>query len=61
MIFFNFFSTKTSNIISEFNDDFSEDSFEVLHISVGQKIKILENNFQFQLFLTTNNRENQFF
>ena len=34
---------KTSNIISKLNDDFSEDYFEVLHIFVGQKIKILDN------------------
>ena len=37
----------TSNIISELNDDFSEDFFEVLHIFVGQKIKILENHPDF--------------
>ena len=43
MFFFAFFYKNTSNIISELNDDFSEDFFEVLHISVGQKIKILEN------------------
>ena len=41
---------KTSNIISKFNDDFSEDFFEVLHISVGQKIKILENRPDFLTF-----------
>ena len=28
--FFHFYSKKTSNIISKFNDDFSEDFFEVL-------------------------------
>ena len=38
------------NIISEFNDDFSEDFFEVLHILVGQKIKILENRPDFLTF-----------
>ena len=43
MIFFSFFSINTPNIISELNDDFSEDFFEVLHIFVGPKIKILEN------------------
>ena len=34
IFFFHFFSKKTSNIISKFNDDFSENFFEVLHISV---------------------------
>ena len=43
-------SLKTSNIISKFNDDFSEDFFEVLHISVGQKIKILDNRPDFLTF-----------
>ena len=42
MFFFHFHSKKPSNIISKFNDDFSEDFFEVLHISVGQKMTILE-------------------
>ena len=37
----------TSNIILELKDDFSEDFFEVLHILVGPKIKILENHFNF--------------
>ena len=40
----------TSNIISELNDDFSEDFFEVLHIFLGQKIKILENRPDFLTF-----------
>jgi hypothetical protein len=40
----------TSNIISELNDDFSEDFFEVLHISVGQKINILETRPDFLTF-----------
>ena len=48
--FFNFFIKITSNIISELNDDFSEDFFEVLHILVGQKIKILENRPDFLTF-----------
>ena len=48
--FFQFFIKKTSNIISELNDDFSEDFFEVLHISVGQKIKILETRPDFLTF-----------
>ena len=47
----------TSNIISELNDDFSEVFFEVLHISVGQKIKILETRPDFLTFLAkTQNR-----
>ena len=47
----------TSNIISELNDDFSEDFFEVLHIFVGQKIKILENCPDFLTFSAkTHNR-----
>ena len=50
MIFFIFFSKNTPNIISELNDDFSEDFFEVLHMSVGQKIKILENRPDFLTF-----------
>jgi hypothetical protein len=40
----------TSDFISELNDDFSEDFFEVLHISVGQKIKILETRLDFLTF-----------
>jgi hypothetical protein len=48
--FFQFFIKKTSNIISELNDDFSEDFFEVLHISVGQTIKILETRPDFLKF-----------
>ena len=50
MIFFIFFSKNTPNIISELNDDFSEDFFEVLHIFLGQKIKILENRPDFLTF-----------
>ena len=50
MIFLFFFSKNTPNIISELNDDFSEDFFEVLHIFVGQKIKILENRPDFLTF-----------
>ena len=49
-IFFHFYSKKTSNIISKINEDFSEDFFEVLHISVGQKIKILETRPDFLTF-----------
>ena len=44
--FFSFLQQKTSNIISKFNDDFSEE----LHISVGQKIKILETRPDFLTF-----------
>ena len=43
MLFFIFFLKKPSNIILELTEDFSEDYFEVLHIFVSQKIKILEN------------------
>ena len=50
MFFFHFHSKKPSNIISKFNDDFSEDFFEVLHISVGQKMKILETPPDFLTF-----------
>ena len=50
MIFSFFFSKNTPNIISELNDDFSEDFFEVLHIPLGQKIKILENRPDFLTF-----------
>ena len=48
--FFHFFRKKTSNIISELNDNFSEDFFEILHIFVGQKIKILGNRPVFLTF-----------
>ena len=55
--FFQFFIKMTSNIISELNDDFSEDFFEVLHIFVGPKIKILENRPDFLNFSAkTHNR-----
>ena len=50
MFFLQFFIEMTSNIISELNDDFSEDFFEVLHILLGQKIKILENRPDFLTF-----------
>ena len=50
MYFFHLHSKKTSNIISKFNEDFSEDFFEVLHIFLGQKIKILENRPDFLTF-----------
>ena len=36
--FFQFLEKKTSNIISKFNDNFSKDFFDLLHISVGKKI-----------------------
>jgi hypothetical protein len=39
----NFFRNKTSKFLSKLNDNFSENSFEVVQISVGLKIKILEN------------------
>ena len=46
-----------SNIISEMNDDFSEDFFEVLHIFLGPKIKNLENRPDFLIFsVKTHNR-----
>ena len=48
--FFKFIMKMTSNIISELNVDFSEDFFEVLHIFVGPKIKILENRPDFLTF-----------
>ena len=50
MIFFIFFRKNTPNIISKLNDDFSEDFFDVLHIFLGQKIKILENLPDFLTF-----------
>ena len=49
MVFFNFFCKNTPNIISELNDDFSEDFFEVLHISVGQNAKPLLKSSNFEL------------
>jgi len=48
--FFHFYNQKTSNIISKINDDFSEDFFEVLHVSVGQKMTILETRPDFVTF-----------
>ena len=48
--FFHFHSKKPSNIISKLNDDFSEGFFEVLHISVGQKMTILETRPDFLTF-----------
>ena len=39
--FFYFFVTKTSNFISNMNEDFYKDSFEVYNTSVGQKLVIL--------------------
>ena len=50
VFFFSFFKKKALNIISELNDDLSEDFFEVLHISVGQKKKILETHPDFLTF-----------
>ena len=51
MIFIHFFFiTKTSNIISKLNDDFSENFFEILNISVCQKMMILENRPDFLTF-----------
>ena len=37
----------TSNIISELNDDFSEDYFEVYKISLAQNLTILETIMRF--------------
>ena len=57
MFFFHLHSKKTSNIISKFNEDFSENFFEVLHISVSQKMKILETPPDFLTFsVKTQNR-----
>ena len=50
LLFFNFFRKNTPNFIQELNDDFPEDFFEVLHIFVGPKIKILENRPNFLNF-----------
>ena len=52
MFFFSFFLEKRPQIliISKLNDDFFEDGFEVLHISVGKKIKILKNHSNFLNF-----------
>ena len=41
---------KTSNIISKLNDDFSENYFELIHISVDPKIKILNVVLLFMTF-----------
>ena len=48
------FRKKTSNVISKLNDDFSEDFFEVLHIYVDPKVKILESHFNFCDFFSKN-------
>ena len=50
--FFNFLITKSSNFISNLNDDFSQLSFEVHNVCVAQKLKILENSKQFFLAWT---------
>ena len=42
--------TKSSNFISNINDDFDEASFEVYYISVSQKLAIL--GFSSKIFLT---------
>ena len=49
-IFFHLYNQKTSNITTKFNDNFSENFFEVLHISIDQKIKILETRPDFLTF-----------
>ena len=41
-IFFNFFTTKSPNFISNLNDDCSQLSFEVYNICVAKKLWILE-------------------
>jgi hypothetical protein len=40
--FFNFFITKSSNFISNLNDDCSQLSFEVYNVCVAQKLQISE-------------------
>ena len=48
--FFNFFITKSTNSISNINEDFYEASFEVNYISVSQKLAIL--GFSSKIFFT---------
>ena len=50
IFFFHFCSNNSKTITSKFNDNFSEDFFEVLHISVGQIMKILETRPDFLTF-----------
>ena len=40
--FFNFFTTKSPNFISNLNDDCSQLSFEVYNVCVAQKLQISE-------------------
>ncbi len=51
--FFYFFVTKTSNFISNMNEDFYKDSFEVYNISVRQKLVILGFSPKIFLILTS--------
>ena len=47
-LFFNFFILKVSYFVSNLNDDFHEDFFEVNYVSVSQKLVIL--GFSSQIF-----------
>ena len=40
--FFNFFMTKSSNLISNLNDDCSQLSFEVHNVCIARKLQISE-------------------
>ena len=51
--FFNYFITKSSNFISNINDDFDEASFEVYYVSVSQKLVILGFSPQIFFILTS--------
>ena len=52
-LFFNFFISKSSNFISNMNDDFYEASFEVYYISVRQKLVILGFSHKIFFILTS--------
>ena len=51
--FFYFFVTKTTNFISNMNEDFYKDSFEVYNTSVRQKLVILGFSPKIFIILTT--------
>ena len=52
-LFFKFFITKVSCIVSKPNDDFHEASFEVYYFSVSQKLAILGFSPQIFFILTS--------
>ena len=58
IIFIIIFRKKTSSIILKFTEIFSEDFFEVMHISVGQKMMI--NHPDFLTFLDNKQKSSEY-